>query len=70
MRRFAFVLLMVSGLMVSGCGGEWLKHDTAYKSWDHMKFSWFGYQNPTDEDMQKSMEQGWWGFEVPEVPGE
>jgi hypothetical protein len=66
------IVLMLLALFLASCSGslkqsEFLEHDTMYKNWDHMKFSWFGYRNPTDEDRQKSMEQGWWGFEVPDV---
>jgi hypothetical protein len=49
---------------------EYMEHDTMYKNWDHMKFSWFGNKNPTPEDQRKSVEQGWWGYEVPYVPGQ
>lgn len=69
------IVLTLLALFLAGCSGtlkqsEFLEHDTMYKNWDHMAFSWFGYRNPTDQDAQKSMEQGWWGVEVPEVPGE
>jgi hypothetical protein len=69
------VVLIMFALFLASCSGtlkqsEFLENDSMYKNWDHVKFSWFGYKNPTDEDMQKSREQGWWGFEVPEVPGE
>jgi hypothetical protein len=69
------IVLMFFALFLASCSGtlkqsEFLEHDTMYKNWDHMKFSWFGYKNQTDEDSKHSMEQGWWGFEVPEVPGE
>ena len=71
-KAIVFVLL---ALFLAGCSGslsqsEFLEHDKMYKNWDHMKFSWFGHRNPTPEDQQKSIEQGWWGFEVPYVPGQ
>ena len=72
MKRLLAVALLA--LFVSGCGqmsvqsGFW-QHDTMYKNWDHMKFSWFGYQTPTAEDRQKAIEQQWWGLDVPYVPG-
>lgn len=70
----AIVMIMLA-LFVTGCSGtlqqsEFLEHDSMYKNWDHMKFSIFGHRNPTAEDQQKSIDQGWWGFEVPVVPGE
>ena len=70
MKKLTFVLLVVVGLMLAGCGGEWLEHDAAYKSWDHMKFSYFGYDNPTSEDAKMSNEQGWWGKTIPYIPAE
>ena len=69
------ILLVIMGLFLASCSGslvqsEFMEHDTMYKNWDHMKFSWFGYRNPTPEDQKKSVEQGWWGIDVPYVPGE
>lgn len=73
MKKLIFVTLLFAFLV--GCGqsavrSEYLQHKTMYKSWDHMAFSWFGYRNPTAEDRQKAIEQGWWGIEVPYVPGQ
>ena len=70
----AIVMIMLA-LFLGGCSGtlqqsEFMEHDSMWKNWDHMKFSLFGYRNPTEEDRQKSIDQGWWGFEVPVVPGE
>jgi hypothetical protein len=69
------VALVVMALFLASCGGtltqsEFIEHDTMYKNWDHMKFSWFGHRTPTNEDQQKSIEQQWWGFEVPYIPGQ
>jgi hypothetical protein len=65
----------VLALFLMGCGqaatrSEFWQHKTVYKNWDHMKFSWFGYTSPTAEDRQKAVEQGWWGIDVPYVPGQ
>ena len=49
---------------------EYLQHDNMYKNWDHMKFSLFGPDKATSEDLEKSIEQQWWGFDVPYVPGQ
>lgn len=75
MKKLVVLLCMV--LFLVSCGqsslisrSEYLQHDTMYKNWDHMKFSWFGNKNPTPEDQRKSVEQGWWGYEVPYVPGQ
>lgn len=69
------VILIICALFLTSCGGymarsEFLQHDTMYKNWDHMKFSWFSHENPTTEDLEKSEEQQWWGFDVPYVPGQ
>ena len=69
------IVTFMLALFLAGCSGtlqqsEFMEHDSMWKNWDHMKFSVFGYRNPTEEDRQKSIEQGWWGFEVPVVPGE
>jgi hypothetical protein len=72
MKKFAFFIILA--LFLTGCSSirqsGYLEHHTMYKNWDHMKFSWFGYNNPTAEDAQKAQEQGWWGIDVPIVPGE
>jgi uncharacterized protein YceK len=69
-----FIVLFLMALFLSGCStlqqSEYLEHDKMYKNWDHMKFSWFGHRNYSEEDIQKSIDQGWWGFEMPYVPGE
>ena len=69
------VICFIAVLFLAGCGqtirqSEFLQHDKMYKNWDHMKFSWFGHNNPTEDVVQKSIEQEWWGFEIPYVPGE
>ena len=60
--------------MLAGCSSfsrsEFLQHESMYKNWDHMKFSWFGYRNPSEEDVKKSIEQEWWGVDVPHIPGQ
>ena len=59
-------LMAFLGLFLAGCGtaeerAEFWKHDTMYKNWDHMKFSWSGYLNPTQKTGEESQDQGWWG---------
>ncbi|MCP4748372.1 MAG: hypothetical protein GY874_19890 [Desulfobacteraceae bacterium] len=49
---------------------EYWEHETVYKNWDHMKFSWYGYINVTDQDVKKSNEQNWWGIYIPQSPAE
>ena len=60
-------------LFLSACGplavdSEYWKHDTLYKNWDHVKFSWGGYKNPTADHYRKAQEQGWWGIDIPYTP--
>ncbi len=62
-----FFLVLIAGLFLSGCGtlaqeSEFWQHPTMYKNWEHMKFSLWGYQNPSKETAKKSQEQGWWGI--------
>jgi hypothetical protein len=69
------VVLGLLAISLAGCGqsavrSEFYQHDSLYKNWDHTKFSWFGYKNPTAEDLQKTIDQQWWGLEVPYVPGQ
>lgn len=68
------VVLLIMVLFLASCGSfsksEFLQHDKMYKNWDHMKFSWFGYNNPSAADAEKAKEQQWWGIDVPYVPGQ
>ena len=72
-RMKKWILLILMALFLYGCGagaresGFW-QHDTMYKNFDHMKFSWFGYKNPDAKKAKQSQEQGWWGIEVPYIP--
>ena len=63
------IMAALLALFLSGCGSaaqrsEFWKHDSVYKNWDHMKFSLFGFENPTEKTAQESKEQGWWGISV------
>lgn len=62
----AFLLLGCSAATQS----EFWQHDVVYQNWDHLKFSWYGYNKPTVEDSQMTVEQGWWGADVPYVPAQ
>ena len=69
------VVLMMMALFLASCSqklvqSEFAQHDTMYKNAEHMKFSWYGYRSPTPDNQRKSVEQDWWGIEVPHVPGE
>jgi ABC-type glycerol-3-phosphate transport system substrate-binding protein len=64
------IVLLFIGLLLAGCSSEFYKHDTTFKDWDHVKFSWWGYDNPTVEDAKMSDERGWWGEEIPYIPAQ
>ncbi len=58
MKKLVVLLFMV--LFLVSCGqtslmsrSEYLQHDTMYKNWDHMKFSWFGPDEATSQDRRK-----------------
>jgi hypothetical protein len=67
--------LLVVSACVAGCGAaakksELWEHDTIYKNWDHMKFSWSGHKEVSLEEAKKSVAEGWWGQETTvRVPG-
>ena len=61
--------LLVVSACVAGCGtaakkSELWGHDTIYKNWDHLSFSWGGHKEVSLEDAKKSVEDGWWGKET------
>lgn len=69
------ILVLLLTMILAGCGqsavrSEFWKHDSVYKNWDHMKFSWFGYDGQRSEVTEKATEQQWWGVEVPYVYGQ
>jgi hypothetical protein len=73
MKKLILILVVLGFIM--GCGQSavqsgFYQHDSQFATWDHLKFSLFGYRNPTEEDVKKSKEQGWWGAEIPYVPGQ
>jgi len=67
--------LLVLSACVAGCGtaakkSELWEHDSIYKNWDHMKFSWGGHQNVSQEEAIQSVQENWWGKETTvRVPG-
>lgn len=67
--------LFVVSACVAGCGtaaqkSELWEHDTLYKSWDHMSFSWGGHREASRYEALRSVEEGWWGKETTvRVPG-
>jgi len=64
------IVLLFLGLLFAGCSSKFYKHDPWFKDWDHVKFSWWEYKNPTAEHAEMSYEGGWWGEEIPYMPAE
>ena len=64
------IVLLFIGLLLAGCSSEFYKHDSVFKDWDHVKFSWWGYKTPTAEAAKMSDDRGWWGEEIPYIPAE
>lgn len=64
-----WIMVGMMGLFLAGCGtaakeSEFWKHDSVYRSGDHLKYSWGGYVPTTPDEVQKSTEQKWWGIPV------
>ena len=36
------IVLILLALLIGACSSEWYKHDSVFKDWDHMAFSWWG----------------------------
>ena len=68
MKKLIVLVLMV--LLLAACSDEWYAHDSIYKDWEHIKFSWWGHNNVTAEHAQMSEDRGWWGEEIPYIPAE
>lgn len=64
------IVLIIFGLLITGCSSEFYKHDSLYNDWDHAKFSWWDYKNPTADHAAMSEGRGWWGEEIPYIPAE
>lgn len=64
--------LLVLCAALAGCGtaasqSEVWKHDTLYRDWDHLRFSWGGHKDAGTREVQQSTEDGWWGKPVPVI---
>jgi hypothetical protein len=62
------LLLLVAAMLIAGCTSEFYKHDTLFKTNQHVAYSWWGYEKTGANDAKISAEQGWWGKEIPYVP--
>jgi hypothetical protein len=65
MKRLCLIVLI---LLTTGCASmaddAWWQHRTHYASWEHQRFSMYGYKNPTMQDVEFSKAEGWWGTMV------
>ena len=64
-------LVVIASVCFLGCGptareSGMFDHSAMYKDFEHMRFSLYGFRNPTQETLKMSQERGWWGLEVPQ----
>lgn len=59
----ALLVSLLVVLTMSGCAptGEWTKHDSMYRDFDHAYYSIRGYKATNSNDLIKSEKGGWWG---------
>ncbi len=62
--------LIILTILIAVCSSEFYKHDSVFKDWDHVQFSWWDYQNPTAEHAKMPAQRECWGEETPHVPAE
>ncbi|MBW2150928.1 MAG: hypothetical protein JRH18_04620 [Deltaproteobacteria bacterium] len=66
------VLLLSCVVLLSSCTvakeTQFAEHNTLFRNWDHLKFSLWGYKQPSEETYRKTIEQGWWGEPIPYSP--
>ena len=62
------LLLLVAAMLIAGCTSEFYKHDSVFRTNQHVAYSWWGYKSTTPQDAKMSADQGWWGKEIPYVP--
>jgi hypothetical protein len=63
------LLLVFMAFFLFGCGAtversEFWKHSSHYRNCDHTLYSWFGYKTPTQQTLEQSQTQDWWGIPV------
>ncbi len=62
-----FLVIAISCLFLFACGqaarqSGFYEHDTMYRDWSHLWFSWFGYRDVSPKEAEKSQEESWWGI--------
>ncbi len=66
-KKILFTVIIV--IFLAGCGASSGKN-AMYKNWSHLKYSWWQYKAPVnDETVTRSQAEEWWGKEVL-APGE
>ena len=69
MKKLSVIIAIVvaAGLFI-GCvaaqRSEFYQHDSMYKDWDHLKYSWGGYKHQATESIEESSDENWWGLPV------
>lgn len=59
------IFLFCLGVCVAADASDrWQDHDSLYASWEHMKFSLWGYKDAKMIDVYRSKWGGWWGAPV------
>ncbi len=60
-----FLLILAAAFILTSCASihesDFLNHDTMYRNWDHLKFSW-GLTDPTSELHKQVIAEDWWGL--------
>ena len=64
------IVLVFIVFLLAACSDEWYAHDSIYKDWYHIIFSWWGHNNVTSEEADMSEQSGLWGVEIPYIPAE
>lgn len=63
------LVLLVVGACLAGCGtaakkSELWEHNTIYKNYDHLRFSWGDHEEVSQQEVNQSVAEGWWGKET------
>jgi hypothetical protein len=68
MKKLLYVVAFFG--LLAGCAGAeqsgFWDHPTMYKNFDHLKYSWSGYQDCTSQYTKESQKQDWWGDTITE----
>jgi len=68
------LIILVLCLYLAGCGAAaknsgFYEHDSLYKDWGHLWFSWYGHRHcPSADEAQQMAQKGWWGLKRCTLP--